>query len=71
MEGLKSQMNRLRHITAKAFDIRKLIEQHVEIVDGLRAGDATRAEQAMRRHLNQLLDDLPEVTRDRPELFIP
>ncbi|MEZ5725322.1 MAG: GntR family transcriptional regulator [Paracoccaceae bacterium] len=71
LEGLKSQMNRLRHITAKAFDIRKLIEQHVEIVDGLRAGDATRAEQAMRRHLNQLLDDLPEVTRDRPELFIP
>ncbi|NHF74559.1 GntR family transcriptional regulator [Paracoccus xiamenensis] len=71
LEGLKSQMNRLRHITARTFDIQKLIDQHVEIVEGLRAGDAAQAEQAMRRHLNQLLDDLPEVTRSRPELFIP
>lgn len=71
LEGLKSQMNRLRHITAKAFDIQTLIDQHTAIVEALRAGDATMAEKAMRRHLNQLLDDLPEVTRARPELFIP
>ena len=69
LEGLRSQMNRLRHITAKKFDLQKLIGQHREIVEALRAGDADLAEQAMRGHLNQLLDDLPEVTSAHPDLF--
>lgn len=71
LEGLKSQMNRLRYITARTFDIQKLIGQHAEIVEGLRNHDPALAEQAMRRHLRELLNDLPEISRSRPELFIP
>ncbi|TKW67829.1 MAG: GntR family transcriptional regulator [Paracoccus denitrificans] len=71
LEGLKSQMNRLRHITARTFDIQKLIGQHVDIVEGLRRRDARLAEKAMRIHLRELLNDLPEIARDRPELFMP
>ncbi|SIQ90545.1 DNA-binding transcriptional regulator, GntR family [Paracoccus thiocyanatus] len=71
LEGLKSQMNRLRYITARAFDIKKLIGQHSEIVEGLRQHDPALAEAAMRRHLRELLNDLPGISDSRPELFIP
>ncbi|WP_299908428.1 GntR family transcriptional regulator [uncultured Paracoccus sp.] len=69
LEGLKSHMNRLRHITARAFDARRLTDQHAAIVEGLRQRDADAAEQAMRLHLRELLADLPEVASSRPELF--
>lgn len=69
LEGLKSQMNRLRHITARVFDHQKLIEQHDAIVQGLRLGDGKAAEQAMRLHLREVLYDLPEITKAKPEFF--
>lgn len=69
LEGLKSHMNRLRHITARAFDSGRLIDQHAAIVEGLRGGNADAAEQAMRQHLRELLNDLPEIAERRPELF--
>ncbi|WP_211341142.1 GntR family transcriptional regulator [Paracoccus methylarcula] len=69
LEGLKSQMNRLRHITARVFDHQKLIEQHGAIVQALREGNADAAEQAMRLHLRQVLNDLPEIARSKPEFF--
>lgn len=71
LERLKSQMNRLRYISARSLDIHKLIDQHAQIVDGLRARDPDLAEQAMRRHLHEVLNDLPEISRSHPELFIP
>lgn len=71
LDGLKSQMNRLRHITARTFDISKLIGQHEAIIAGLRAHDPALAEQAMRLHLRELLNDLPEIERSRPEIFLP
>lgn len=71
LEGLKSQMNRLRYITVRVFDAQKLIDQHTAIVDGLRQNDPAKAEQAMRLHLRELLNDLPEIAKDRADLFIP
>ncbi|KGJ06521.1 GntR family transcriptional regulator [Paracoccus halophilus] len=71
LEGLKSQMNRLRYITVRAFDAQKLIDQHAAIVEGLRARDPGRAEQAMRLHLREVLNDLPELSRSHPEFFKP
>lgn len=70
LDGLKSQMNRLRHITARTFDMNKLIGQHEAILDGLRAHDPSQAEEAMRLHLRELLNDLPEIERSRPEIFL-
>jgi DNA-binding GntR family transcriptional regulator len=69
LEGLKSHMNRLRHITARTFDARRLTDQHAAIVEGLRQRDADAAEQAMRLHLRELLADLPGIASSRPELF--
>lgn len=69
LEGLKSQMNRLRYITARAFDAQRLIEQHAAIVDALRAGDADAAERNMRLHLRELLTDLSEIAARQPEIF--
>lgn len=69
LDELKSQMNRLRYITARIFDHQKLIDQHAEIVAALRDGEADRAEAAMRQHLRELLNDLPEIARNRPEFF--
>lgn len=71
LEPLKSQMNRLRYITARTFGADNLLQQHQAIVAGLRAKDPDQAEQAMRSHLRELLHDLPQVSRDRPDLFIP
>lgn len=62
-------MNRLRYLTARMSDQQKLIDQHAAIVDALRVGQADQAEQAMRLHLRELLTDLPEMARSRPELF--
>lgn len=69
LEGLKSQMNRLRYITARVFDHQKLIEQHGAIVQSLRIGDTDAAEQAMRLHLREVLNDLPEIAAAQPEFF--
>lgn len=71
LEGLKSQMNRLRYISVQVFDAAKLLDQHAAIVDGLRRNDPEAAEQAMRLHMRELLHDLPEIARDRADLFIP
>lgn len=69
LEGLKSQMNRLRYITARVFDQHKLIDQHTAIVDALRHRNPDQAESAMRLHLRELLNDLPEVARSYPDFF--
>lgn len=69
LEGLKSQMNRLRYITVRVFDQNKLIDQHAAIVDALRHHNPDQAEKAMRLHLRELLSDLPEITRSYPDFF--
>ncbi|MFV0385851.1 GntR family transcriptional regulator, partial [Paracoccus sp. (in: a-proteobacteria)] len=70
LEGLKSQMNRLRHISVRTFDTARLIDQHTAIVEGLRQRDPAMAEAAMRLHLREVLRDLPEIAQGRPELFV-
>lgn len=69
LEGLKSQMNRIRYIAARTFEAQKLIDQHVAVVEGLRAANQNEAEWAMRRHLREVLVDLPEITRSHSDYF--
>ena len=69
VEGVKSQMDRVRYMSARRFPMEKLVEQHREIVTAIAQGDAARAEAAMRAHLREILNDLPAVAADRPELF--
>lgn len=69
LEGLKSQMNRLRYITARTFDLHRTIDQHQIIVDALQSGDIDAAEAAMRAHLRQIRLDLPAILATHPDYF--
>lgn len=69
IQGLKAQMDRVRHIALGTFPLTRLLAQHVAIVDRIEAGDVTGAEGAIRIHLREVLRDLPEILRSHPELF--
>ncbi len=70
VEGIKSQMNRARYLATAQFPIRPLVEQHTAIVDAIEQGDVPAAQRTMKRHLSEILKDLSEITKGRPEYFI-
>ncbi len=69
LERLKSQMNRLRHMSMRAFDRIRTIAQHQDILDAIAGGDADAAERAARKHLPQMLTELPQMAARHPEYF--
>ncbi|MGF1477810.1 MAG: GntR family transcriptional regulator [Geminicoccaceae bacterium] len=69
IEGLKSQMDRVRFLALKQFPVGKLVEQHRALVDRIAAGDAPGAERAIRDHLREVLNDLPDIVRAHPDFF--
>jgi DNA-binding GntR family transcriptional regulator len=69
LEGLKTQMNRVRHISARKMALDKLIAQHAAVVDGIRRHDPTTSEGAMRLHLREIIHDLPEIVAAMPDFF--
>jgi len=69
LQPLKTQMDRVRHLSAKQFPLRQLLSQHEDVVQTIRNGDGDGAESAMRSHLRQILDDLPAVIAALPAFF--
>lgn len=69
LQPLKTQMDRVRHLSARSFPRPALVGQHRDIVDAIRAGDADAAEQLMRHHLRRILADLPAVAEALPAYF--
>jgi DNA-binding GntR family transcriptional regulator len=69
IESVKAQMDRVRFLSVDDMHIGRLIEQHEKIVDGIAAGDKAGAEEALRQHLREILNSLPEIARSRSELF--
>ena len=69
LEDLKTQMDRVRHISARQFPRERLIDQHAAVVAALRAGDPQAAEAEMRTHLKGVLTDLPAIAEAMPEFF--
>jgi GntR family transcriptional regulator, rspAB operon transcriptional repressor len=69
LEGMKTQMNRVRHISARQFALDKLISQHTAVVDAIRSGNAGAAENGMRVHLREIITDLPDIVRAAPHFF--
>ena len=69
IEGMKSQMDRVRYLSTQRFPMEKLVLQHSAIADAIGAGNRDAAEKAMRSHLRAILTDLPEVVRDQPGFF--
>lgn len=69
LEDLKTQMDRVRHISTRQFPRERLIDQHAAVVAALRSGDPDAAEAQMRTHLKGVLTDLPAIAEAMPEFF--
>jgi DNA-binding GntR family transcriptional regulator len=69
LEVIKSQMDRVRFLTFEEFPIFKLIDQHEKIVDFIEQKAVSRAEDAMRCHLREILNSLPRVQELYPDYF--
>ncbi len=69
IEGIRSQMDRVRFLSAQHFPMERLVTQHVAVVDGIEAGSAQQADTAMRMHLREILEDLPQIVADHSDLF--
>lgn len=69
IEGLKSQMDRVRFLSLRQFPVGKLIAQHTAIVDRIEARDGPGANAAIRGHLREVLSDLPQIQAAHPDFF--
>lgn len=69
LERLKSQMNRLRHLSMRVFDRSATIAQHRAVLTALEQGDAAAAQAAVRTHLRQMLTELPQIAAAHPDYF--
>jgi DNA-binding GntR family transcriptional regulator len=69
IEGMKSQMDRVRQLSTAQFPMARLVDQHAAIVKAIAAHDPVAAETAMREHLRAILLDLPLIRQSLPEYF--
>jgi DNA-binding GntR family transcriptional regulator len=71
IDGLKLQMTRVRYLGAQRFPREKLVQQHEAVVAAIAARDPAAAEAALRRHLREILNDLPAIAAAQPAFFDP
>ena len=69
LEDLKTQMDRVRFLSFNHFHVAQLITQHTAIVDAIASGSTALAVQHMRKHLREILNSLPLITREHSEFF--
>lgn len=69
IEGLKSQMDRVRYLSLAEFRVDTLIAQHSALVDRIEAGDVPGANSAIRMHLRAVLKDLPQIIAANTQFF--
>lgn len=69
IEGLKSQMDRVRYLSLAEFRVDALVAQHCAIVDQIEAGDVAGTNAAIRFHLREVLNDLPKIIEANAKYF--
>ncbi|MEC5396738.1 GntR family transcriptional regulator [Uliginosibacterium sp. H1] len=70
VDRIKAQMDRVRYLSYEAATpVDRLIAQHERIVDAIAARNPDEAEAAVRAHLEEILESLPEIARQYPEVF--
>ena len=69
IEGLKSQMDRVRHLSLGLFRLDTLIDQHEAVVNRIAARDVPGANAAIRLHLREVLSDLPQIIAANRQSF--
>ena len=67
----RAHLNRVRLLSLPVPEtIGRLVAQHAEIVESLRAGDVERAEAVLRKHLRAVLETLPSIVGEHPDFFV-
>lgn len=67
---IKAHMDRVCNLQLRHPDsMKNLISEHEAIITAIDSRDAEAAATAMRRHLNGILSDLPQIEANNPELF--
>ena len=70
ISDIKGHMDRVCNLQLRnPTSMNNLIEQHEKIVTAIDARNADAAADAMRAHLNGILNDLPQIESDNRELF--
>jgi len=69
VDGMKSQMDRVRQLSTVRLRKETVIEHHTAIAHAIGVGDANAADAAMRQHLREILTDLPLIRQSLPEYF--
>ncbi|MGO4439191.1 GntR family transcriptional regulator [Rhizobium sp. RAF56] len=70
ISDIKAHMDRVCNLQLRHPDsMTKLIAEHEAIISAIDARNAEAAEGAMRKHLNGILADLPQIEADNPDLF--
>lgn len=70
VESARAQTDRVRYLSLPGTSpVQLLITQHNAIVDALEAGVSDMAATAMRIHLREILNALPRIAAEHPELF--
>jgi DNA-binding GntR family transcriptional regulator len=65
----KKHLDRLRRLSVQTIDLSMLLADHRLIVEGIEAGDADAAADAMRLHLRRVLGDVGGIRQRFPHYF--
>lgn len=70
ISDIKAHMDRVCNLQLRHPDsMTRLISEHEAIIEAIDTRNADIAEAAMRKHLNGILADLPQIEADNPDLF--
>lgn len=69
IEGLKTQMDRVRYLSLSKFPVANLVKQHATVVANIKKQNVAKADQSIRLHLREVLRDLPQIVAANPDFF--
>ena len=70
IEAEKAHLDRVRYLSYRGQEhIEQLIEQHKNILEGVKAGCHEQAEKAVHEHLGYILQSIPEIFKEHADLF--
>lgn len=69
IEGVKTQMDRVRFLSFNHFHVERLIRQHAQVVEAIAGGRSVEAMETMRIHLRGILESIHEIAGEYPDYF--
>ena len=69
IEGLKTQMDRVRYLSLSQVPVKNLVLQHANIVASIKEKNIAKADFFIRTHLREVIQDLPQILEANPGFF--